>query len=251
MKKKAKAKVIPKGTGTGTFWSGLLAGGAIAAGALYFLPELTKSQDSAAGGKKAAKGAVAEHKEGKGDAESTRGAAKGEPEMKPVVSKTKPRPEPEAAGGVPLFRRPEVAARLAGRFGLGESYAGSMAWKKTDALGWNAFAISPGAGAGSGGNGAAENSVSCLLESQRGDRVEVLTLVANVFNVKAAAETIAKYKAVCLGFLSETACPVTKQFVDAIGVTEGQRADTADALFDLKKINIATGYRWELTVKAK
>jgi len=247
MKKKAKVKAKTKGT----FWKGLLAGGAVAGGAVYFLPVLQQAikSEPEPTDPAAPKAQVVPEKK---SATGPRAVGQAEPEAKPVARpKILAAPQVPAVGGIPLFRRPDLAVKLPLRFGMGESYAGSLAWKKADALGWNSFAIVTLGKPGQGKEGEADNSVTCLFESQSGERVEVLRLAANVFGSRGEPETIAKYKVVCLGFLSEAACPVTKQILDAIGGVEGLKTESPEGFFELKKTLVAAGYRWELTIRSK
>ena len=82
------------------------------------------------------------------------------------------------------------------------------------------------------------------------DRVEDVLLVANISNARGEAETMEKFRSLALTFLSETGCPATREFVDAIGVT-ALETETPDARYALKKINLNPAYRWELSIKSK
>ena len=230
MRKKVKSK------DRSGFWRGILLGGAVAAAAAYFIPPLLKNEF---------------------DSDGTKTARLLPPRAKIVPESAqppKPKPQPPAveksAGGIPLFRRPDVAASLAVRSGLGESYPGSMRWKKTDALGWNSFASFNTSVKGAAAEDGAGNSVTSLLESKSADRVENVLLIANIANAKGEAETLEKFRALALTYLSETGCPVTREFIDAIGVTN-METQTPGAFYALKKINLNPAYRWELSIKSK
>lgn len=229
MRKKAKSK-----DGAG-FWRGLLLGGAVAAAAAYFIPPLLKTE-SASGENQASPLPLPK--------------AKVVPE-----SPQAPKPKPQQTGakptvGIPLFRRPDMAAGLAVRSGLGESYPGSLRWKKADALGWNSFGTLNTPIRGAAASDGAGNSVTSLLESRMADRVEEVLLVANISNARGEAETIEKFRSLALTFLNETGCPATREFVAAIGVTD-METQTPDARYALKKVNLNPAYRWELSIKSK
>lgn len=229
MRKKAKAK------GKSGFWGGLLVGAAIAGTALYFVPPMLRNQD---------------------DGVKTTKVPQSPPSKKAVqkpetVPQSNPPPAASPAGGIRLFRRPDLAAGLPVRFGMKESYPGSFSWKKTDLLGWNSFASLTIPAGNSSKSGDVDNTITCLFESKSRDRVEVLRLVANIFNGRGEAPTIAQFKSLAQAFLAETGCLVTRQFVEAIGGTEGLQTETPEGYFELKKMGLNTGSRWELTVKSK
>jgi len=109
MRKKGKSK------DRAGFWRGILLGAAVAAAAAYFIPPLLK-KDTASGEAKASPLPAPK--------------AKVMPESAQAPKPKPPPPGAKPAVGIPLFGRPDVAAGLAVRSGLGESYPGSLRWKK-------------------------------------------------------------------------------------------------------------------------
>lgn len=275
MKKKGKSKPRPQAASAPktTFWKGLVVGTLMASSAVYFFPRLTGNDPQ--------KGSAAEDS----SAPDSNAAAN---ETKPPKAKTvqlpdnspKPKappsashssappprtqmpttpaapqdpatgPRPKNAPVLTLFNTPIHALTPALRLGLGDSYADSSQWKKTDSLGYNAFASVTTSSPVASNNGPVGNSVTCLIESNRPDQVENLLVVANVFNRQGEPETLEKFRQVCRAYLSETGCPVTREFVDAIGTT-GMATQTAAASYALKRIDLRPAYRWELTITAK
>ncbi|MDB6070132.1 MAG: hypothetical protein JWL81_1303 [Verrucomicrobiales bacterium] len=290
MKKKGKPKARPKTASApqSNFWKGLVLGTALAGSAVYFLPRLT-NQDSASGtaadsasatsddedvsdstsrsGEKAhgsanskpPKAKVVQNLAGSGAAKSKAPpAAVGSaapPPSGPIAAASDTPPQRPVAGpknsSVPtLFRTPINALDPALRLGLRDSYADSSQWKKTDNLGWNAFARLTTSSPVASNNGPVGNSVTCLLESKRPDEVENLLIVANVFNRQGEPETMEKFRELSRAYLSQTGCPVTREFIEAIGAT-GMETQTAAAAYSLKRIDIRPAYRWELSINAK
>lgn len=235
MKKKVKQN------GHSRFWTGLLVGGGLAGAAVYYGPTLIQRFEDEASPKAIAKPISPAR---------TAGVERNEASPAPAKPKPKPTGTVTSSSGIGLFRRPEQAVGLPVRMGMRDSYPGSLAWKKTDALGWNSFGILTAANA-PGQSGTTDNSITCLLESRREDEVEVVRLTANIGHPREEAVTLSQFKSVCLGFLNEARCPVTRQFVDAIGSPEGLKTETADGFFSLERIPVAQGYRVELTVKSK
>ena len=245
MRKKAKAKPKAKAPRSSKFWSGLLLGGVIAASAVHFVPSWLKDQKHPPGQEN--KGTRTTPPKGN-SAGSTRESA-----AAPAKAQAQPQapPVPKAAGGLPFFRDPALAANLLTRLGMGESYPGSLLWKKADALGWNAFGVLATSGSQVSTTGTAGNTVTCLLESKRADRVEALRLIANVFDPKGNQATMVRFKSLAQAVLNETRCPVTRQFLDAIDGSLSLQTESPDARFTLAQTPLAPGTSWELTVKSR
>ncbi len=246
MRKKAKAKPKAKASRSSKFWPGLLFGGVIAASAVHFVPSWLKDQHQTSGQKTA--GTSTTPSKAKSAGSSAR-----ESEAPPTKAPAQPQapPVPQAAGGLSLFRDPALAANLLTRLGMGESYPGSLLWKKADALGWNAFGVLATSGSQVSTMGTAGNTVTCLLESTRADRVEALRLIANVFDPKGNQATMARFKSLAQAVLNETRCPATRQFLDAIDGNLSLQTESPDARFTLAQTPLAPGTSWELTVKAR
>ena len=249
MRKKAKAKLKAKpkakASGPSKFWPGLLLGGVIAASAVHFVPSWLKDQKQAPG--QETKGTPTTPPTGNG-AGSTRESAAA-PAKAPA--QPQPHPVPKAPGGLPFFRDPALAANLLTRLGMGESYPGSLLWKKADALGWNAFGVLATSGSSASTTGTTGNTVTCLLESNRADRVEALRLIANVFDSKGEKATMARFKSLAQAVLNETHCPVTRQFLDAIDGNLSLQTQSSQGRFTLAQAPLAPGSRWELTVESR
>ncbi len=245
MRKKAKAKTKAKAPRSSKFWPGLLLGGVIAASAVHFVPSWLKDRKQTSG--QESKGTSATPSKAK-SAGSVRDSA-----AAPAKAPTQPQtpPVPKAAGGLPYFRDPALAANLLTRLGMGESYPGSLLWKKADALGWNAFGVLATSGSQVSTTGTAGNTVTCLLESTREDRVEALRLIANVFDPKGNQATMARFKSLARAVLNETRCPVTRQFLDAIDGNLSLQTESPEARFTLAQTPLAPGTSWELTVKSR
>ena len=135
---------------------------------------------------------------------------------------------------------------------MGESYPGSLLWKHTDSLGWNAFGVIGTSGSAVFTNAPATgNSVTCLLESKRADRVECLRLIANVYQPKAGDATLSKFKSLTQSVLTETRCPGTREFLAAIDGNLGLETSVGDTRFRLGMSPLASGTRWELVVESR
>lgn len=279
MKKKGKPKARPKTSSApkSNFWKGLVLGTALAGSAVYFLPRLT-NQDSDPSASSDSQSAASDEQEDSGSApgnnnkppkakaiQPSAGTAKSKPSPAAVSSAAPPsvptpgppvQPHQRPAAGpknapVPaLFRTPINALDPALRLGLRDSYADSSQWKKTDNLGWNAFASLTTSSPVASNNGPVGNSVTCLLESKRPDEVENLLIVANVFNRQGEPETMEKFRELSRAYLSQTGCPVTREFIEAIGAT-GMETQTSAAAYSLKRIDLRPAYRWELSINAK
>ena len=220
-------------------------GGVIAASAVHFVPSWLKDQKQAPG--QETKGTPTTPPTGNG-AGSTRESAAA-PAKAPA--QPQPHPVPKAPGGLPFFRDPALAANLLTRLGMGESYPGSLLWKKADALGWNAFGVLATSGSSGSTTGTTGNTVTCLLESNRADRVEALRLIANVFDSKGEKATMARFKSLAQAVLNETHCPVTRQFLDAIDGNLSLQTESSQGRFTLAQAPLAPGTRWELTVESR
>lgn len=261
MSRKAQPKTkpgtkTPASGGSSKFWPGLIVGGALAAAAVHFGPAWYKEWAVASPGEKRdpnatnpkAKNAISTNSRGTGTSAKT---------QKVPPDKT-PSPAPASAVsakavGVPAyFMDPARAANLLTRLGLGESYPGSLLWKNTDALGWNAFGVLATSGSPvSTSTAAAGNSVTCLLESKRADRVEALRLMANVYQSRDGEATLAKFKTFAQSILQETRCPGTREFLEAIDGRLSLQTASTDARYTLSQSALAPGTRWELTVEAR
>ncbi len=267
MRKKTRAKTTPgtkaktKTSSPSKFWFGLLVGGAIAAAAVHFGPgwlkeagqeKETNVRPANAITKTKSAGRAQEDAIGPANPDAPSLARSAPPRLSPNSShpRTTP-PVPKAPGGLPFFRDPARAAYLLTRLDMGESYPGSLLWKKADALGWNAFGVLATPGPGMAGQGTTGNTVSCLLESKRADLVEALRLTANVFDSKGEAATMAKFKSFAQAVLQEARCPVTRQFLEAIDGTLGLQTESPEARFTLARTPLAPGTRWELTVESR
>ncbi len=245
MRKKAKAKPKAKAPRSSKFWPGLLLGGVIAASAVHFVPAWLKDRKQTSGQETAGTSTTTSKAKSAGSARDSAAApakAPAQPQA-PAVAK--------AAGGLPFFRDPALAANLLTRLGMGESYPGSLLWKKADALGWNAFGVLATSGSQVSTTGPAGNTVSCLLESTRAERVEALRLVANVFDPKGDQATMARFRSLALAVLNETRCPATRQFLDAIDGNLSLQTESPQGRFTLAQSRLAPGSRWELTVEAR
>ena len=245
MRKKAKAKPKAKAPRSSKFWPGLLLGGVIAASAVHFVPSWLKDRKQTSGQESKGTPTTPSKAKSAGSARDSAAApakAPAQPQAPPV---------PKAAGGLPYFRDPALAANLLTRLGMGESYPGSLLWKKADALGWNAFGVVATSGSQVSTTGTAGNTVTCLLESTRADRVEALRLIANVFDPKGNQATMARFKSLAQAVLNETRCPVTRQFLDAIDGNLSLQTESPEARFTLAQTPLAPGTSWELTVKSR
>ncbi len=245
MRKKAKAKPKAKAPRSSKFWPGLLLGGVIAASAVHFVPAWLKDRKQTAGQETTGTSTTTSQAKSAGNSK--------ESEAAPAKTKAQPQapPVPKAAGGLPFFRDPALAANLLTRLGMGESYPGSLLWKKADALGWNAFGVLATSGSQVATTGPAGNTVTCLLESTRADRVEALRLIANVFDPKGNQATMARFKSLAQAVLNETRCPVTRQFLDAIDGNLSLQTESPQGRFTLAQAPLAPGTRWELTVESR
>ena len=246
MRKKAKAKPKAKAPRSSKFWPGLLLGGVIAASAVHFVPSWLKDWKQTP--EQATKGTPSTPAQGKRAGSSAKESA-----AAPAKAPAPPQapPVPQAAGGLPFFRDPALAANLLTRLGMGESYPGSLLWKKADTLGWNAFGVLATSGSQVSTTGTAGNTVTCLLESTRAERVEALRLIANVFDPKGNQATMVRFKSLAQAVLNETRCPVTRQFLDAIDGSLSLQTESPDARFTLAQTPLAPGTSWELTVKSR
>ena len=245
MRKKAKAKPKAKAPRSSKFWPGLLLGGVIAASAVHFVPAWLKDRKQTAGQETTGTSTTTSKAKSAGSSKESEAApakAPAQPQAPPV---------PQAAGGLPFFRDPALAANLLTRLGMGESYPGSLLWKKADALGWNAFGVLATSGSQVSTTGTAGNTVTCLLESTRADRVEALRLIANVFDPKGNQVTMARFKSLAQAVLNETRCPVTRQFLDAIDGNLSLQTESSQGRFTLAQAPLAPGTRWELTVESR
>ena len=245
MRKKAKAKPKAKAPRSSKFWPGLLLGGVIAASAVHFVPAWLKDRKQTAGQETTGTSTTTSKAKSAGSSKESEAApakAPAQPQAPPV---------PQAAGGLPFFRDPALAANLLTRLGMGESYPGSLLWKKADALGWNAFGVLATSGSQVSTTGPAGNTVTCLLESTRADRVEALRLIANVFDPKGNQATMARFKSLAQAVLNETRCPVTRQFLDAIDGNLSLQTESSQGRFTLAQAPLAPGTRWELTVESR
>ena len=245
MRKKAKAKPKAKAARSSKFWPGLLLGGVIAASAVHFVPAWLKDRKQTAGQETTGTSTTTSKAKSAGSSKESEAApakAPAQPQAPPV---------PQAAGGLPFFRDPALAANLLTRLGMGESYPGSLLWKKADALGWNAFGVLATSGSQVSTTGPAGNTVTCLLESTRADRVEALRLIANVFDPKGNQATMARFKSLAQAVLNETRCPVTRQFLDAIDGNLSLQTESSQGRFTLAQAPLAPGTRWELTVESR
>ena len=245
MRKKAKAKPKAKAPRSSKFWPGLLLGGVIAASAVHFVPAWLKDRKQTAGQETTGTSTTTSKAKSAGSSKESAAApakAPAQPQAPPV---------PQAAGGLPFFRDPALAANLLTRLGMGESYPGSLLWKKADALGWNAFGVLATSGSQVSTTGPAGNTVTCLLESTRADRVEALRLIANVFDPKGNQATMARFKSLAQAVLNETRCPVTRQFLDAIDGNLSLQTESSQGRFTLAQAPLAPGTRWELTVESR
>lgn len=245
MRKKAKAKPKAKAPRSSKFWPGLLLGGVIAASAVHFVPSWLKDRKQTS--RQESKGTPTTPSKAK-----VTGSAR-ESEAAPTKAPTQPQapPIPKVGGGLPYFRDPALAANLLTRLGMGESYPGSLLWKKADALGWNAFGVLATSGSQVSTTGTAGNTVTCLLESTRADRVEALRLIANVFDPKGNQATMARFKSLAQAVLNETRCPATRQFLDAIEGNLSLQTESSQGRFTLAQAPLAPGTRWELTVESR
>lgn len=124
-------------------------------------------------------------------------------------------------------------------------------WKHTDALGWNAFGVVATSGSPVSTTAAAGNTVTCLLESKRADRVEALRLTANVYQPRDTDAALTKFKSLAQAVLAETRCPGTREFLEAIDGRLGLQTTSSDARFTLSQSPLAPGTRWELTVETR
>lgn len=269
MRKKAKAKPRPKAKAANPskFWLGLLLGGALAASAVHFGPTLLKNLEE---DELVSKTKTAQEKTAPSQPKSiARPSAAGTgphpapaPIKPPSTAASPPKgtpqpppaalPKPVPTGGFAIFRDPARAANLLTRLGMGESYPGSLLWKKSDALGWNAFGVAPTSrGVPVSTESPAANTVTCLLESTQGDHVQALRLIANVFGPRGDEATIAKFKSLTLAVLNETGCPATRQFLDAIDGTRGLQTESPGGRFTLSQTPLAPGTRWELVVQPR
>lgn len=269
MSKKVRPKAKPRAkppasSRSSRFWPGLIVGSALAAAAVHFGPTLYKeiTTDNTAGTAEAS----ASPPRGK-PLSSTRNlpdAAATQPRTMPPA-KASPRPESptipqpasappaNSAAGPPSFRDPARAADLLTRLGMGESYPGSLLWKNTDSLGWNAFGViaTSGSPVTTTTAAAAGNSVTCLLESKRADRVEALRLIANIYQPNAGEATLAKFKSLTHAVLTETRCPGTREFLEAIDGRLSLQTTSASTRFTLSQSPLAPGTRWELVVESR
>ena len=245
MRKKAKAKPKAKAPRSSKFWPGLLLGGVIAASAVHFVPAWIKDRKQTSRQETAGTSTTTSRAKSAGSSK--------ESEAAPAKTKAQPQapPVPRAAGGLPFFRDPALAANLLTRLGMGESYPGSLLWKKADTLGWNAFGVLATSGSQVATTGPAGNTVTCLLESTRADRVEALRLIANVFDPKGNQATMARFKSLAQAVLNETRCPVTRQFLDAIDGNLSLQTESSQGRFTLAQAPLAPGTRWELTVESR
>ena len=244
MRKSGKSK-RPAGTRTPAnnkapsgFSRGILLGGALVGAAAYFGPSLLNrwKEDQKSDTPAPPKAKIVQ---------DSSPSTKPNPGPQPT-----PRPASKSVNGIPLFRRPTAATDLAVRAGLGESYPGSLRWKKTDDLGWNAFASLTLPSRGVATPDPTGDSITALFESNQPDHIEKALLTANLAGPRGESETLEKFRALALTILSETGCPVTRQLVDAIGVTT-METETPDAAYSLKKITITPASRWELSIRAK
>jgi hypothetical protein len=251
MRKKAKAKPKAKASRRSKFWPGLLLGGVIAASAVHFVPAWLKDQEQTAGQETTGTSPTPPKGNGAGSSKESAAAPAKAPAQPQPQPQPQPPPVPPAAGGLPFFRDPALAANLLTRLGMGESYPGSLLWKKADTLGWNAFGVLATSGSSVATTGTAGNTVTCLLESTRADRVEALRLIANVFDPQGEKATMARFKSLAQAVLNETRCPVTRQFLDAIDGNLSLQTESSQGRFTLAQAPLAPGTRWELTVESR
>lgn len=260
MSKKAKPKTKPRTTppagGASRFWPGLVLGAVLAAAAAHFGPSLLRDDSQKSGGGNTGTTASSKTKttktsqnNGQDPREDT---MKKSPASTPPASSTHDAPSSSKATTGPLtFRDPARAADLLTRLGMGESYPGSLLWKNSDSLGWNAFGVIATSGSPVSTNAGAGNSVTCLMESKRPDQVEVLRLIANIYQPKAEEATVAKFRSLALAVLTETRCPGTREFLEAIDGRLALQTSSSDTRFTLSQSPLAPGARWELVVEAR
>jgi hypothetical protein len=160
-------------------------------------------------------------------------------------------PKPVAATSrVPLFREPLKAASLPISMGLKDTAVGKAVWRAGES-GWYALATVVTHEGGLSKPGDVNNGIDCFHESRQSSQVEGVTWTAKVFNPAGQAATLPRFKELCLKYAAQLGCPLPAGLFEKVDPEKGQRLETADAVFEIEKLNYNQGFGWRFRVTAR
>lgn len=166
----------------------------------------------------------------------------------PAVSTiSEPLPSKAPAPKVPLFRDPLRATESVLNMGLTDTAPGKQAWRKTDP-GWYGLAKMVTHKGGLSKVGDVDNDITCMHSSDYVDHVKSVRWTANVFNEAGAAATLPKYKELCMKYAQSLGCPIPLELFQNVNPTNGQKLETEEAVFEIKRLAYKLGYGWEFMI---
>ena len=154
---------------------------------------------------------------------------------------------PERAPIIPLFRQPEVAARLPHLYGLTETKSGAPAWRDDGAGGW--YALSKLVTTKPDDLAVSENSITCMHGSKFKGEVQFVRWTANILTPESPRVTWPKFRQVCLYYMKGLGTAPPPDLLSNLDPEE-QVFFRPEGTYELKREQFKKGEGWTLTIQS-
>lgn len=157
--------------------------------------------------------------------------------------------EPSSAK-VPLFRNPLAAIHVPVELGLNAAEGRTPEWRKAGNL-WTSTASIQTFDAHANSDAALDGRIVCKHVGQFQNGIDEVIWSALIPSPDRDKVTANRFKQLCLAYCERLGCKVPPDLFANVNPAIGQSSETESATFELRQLQEAYGFRWELSIKSK